>query len=227
MFLLKTHFKGDQMLAISVWNRKGGVGKSNTSLNLAGFFASKGKATCLVDLDPQGGSMICASLAEKNGNPLPFEVSRKPNKICEIFIFDHSPGVDSGPMPLAPFVIVPTILDASSYSITLKSINELKEMKKDFLLLPNKVEIQTKEQFELLEQLRRQAEENGTFQPFVRKRIAYPRAYGQGITVFEPKSGLPNSTEAKKEITFLVNVMSKQIAKANEKANANSKLKTA
>ncbi|WP_153958085.1 ParA family protein, partial [Acinetobacter baumannii] len=46
------------MLTISVWNRKGGVGKTNSAIQIAGWFAAQGRKTSLVDLDPQGGSLI-------------------------------------------------------------------------------------------------------------------------------------------------------------------------
>lgn len=199
------------MLTIGVWNRKGGVGKTNSAIQIAGWSASQGRKTSLVDLDPQGGSLIFAGYAKQNGKELPFHVGRKPAADSEYIIFDHSPGVNSGGA-LGSFVIVPTILDASSFSITLKSIDELKnEMKKPYLLLPNRVEIQNKEQGELLERIQEKARAHGYEQPFIRKRVAYPRAYGMGITVFEPKSGLPSANDAQAEFEHLLSVMGSKI----------------
>ncbi|SVT39924.1 Uncharacterised protein [Klebsiella pneumoniae] len=99
---------------------------------------------------------------------------------------------------LGSFVIVPTILDAASFSVTLKSIDELKnEMKKPYLLLPNRVEIQNREQSELLERIQEKAR----------------------ITVFEPKSGLPSANDAQAEFEHLLAVMGskiKQLASGSE-----------
>lgn len=207
------------MFAMSVFNLKGGVGKTTLSLNLCGYFASKGQSTTLVDFDPQGGAITCAAFAEKNGKPLPFEVTRKPKVATDFMIFDHAPGVDSGGQ-LAPLVLVPTILDASSYSATLKSIDELKEMNKPFILVPNRVEVQNREQMELLKKLEGYSEKLGYEQPYIRKRVAYPRAYGNGITIFDEKAALPNITDARNEFAHLIEIIKLKI---KEQAEAKKK----
>ena len=102
------------MIPYSVWNFKGGVGKSHTSLTLSGYLASQGKRVALVDYDPQNGAMICSDIAKANGSPLPFVVVKSLSEInrdeIDAVVFDHSPGVNPGGQ-LAPIVIIPTILD--------------------------------------------------------------------------------------------------------------------
>jgi chromosome partitioning protein len=55
---------------VQVWtvaNQKGGVGKTTTSVTLAGLAAEQGKRVLLIDLDPQG-SLTCYF----GSNPLVF-----------------------------------------------------------------------------------------------------------------------------------------------------------
>lgn len=50
---------------ISVVNQKGGVGKTTSTVNLAGTFAGMGKRVLIVDLDPQGHSTEHVGFAER------------------------------------------------------------------------------------------------------------------------------------------------------------------
>lgn len=50
------------MQIIAVANRKGGVGKTATSVNLSACLALKGKRVLLIDVDPQGGSTVSLGL---------------------------------------------------------------------------------------------------------------------------------------------------------------------
>ncbi|HHH2257785.1 ParA family protein [Escherichia coli] len=215
------------MLAISIYNKKGGVGKSLFSIVISSWFGHNGKKTTLLDLDPQGGSLLFASIAEQAGTKLTFNVARKPtSKDVDVFVFDHSPGIHSGgDGQLAPFVIIPTILDASSYSATLKSVQELREQGKtdnDFIVVPNRVEIQNKEQLDLLIKLQEEHRAAGHDYdlPFIKKRVAYPRSYNNGVTIFEEKTGLPLVSDARKEFELLMDAVGKKI-KAGVEARRN------
>jgi chromosome partitioning protein len=50
------------MQRILILNAKGGCGKTTIATNLAGYFASEGRITALMDYDPQGSSMKWLSL---------------------------------------------------------------------------------------------------------------------------------------------------------------------
>lgn len=56
------------MKKIAVYNIKGGVGKTTTSVNLACFLAKSGLSVLLWDLDPQGGSSFFFNRQHYNNN---------------------------------------------------------------------------------------------------------------------------------------------------------------
>ena len=53
------------MQRILVLNAKGGCGKTTIATNLAGYYASQGRVTALLDYDPQGSSMRWLSQREQ------------------------------------------------------------------------------------------------------------------------------------------------------------------
>lgn len=109
------------MKAISLWNEKGGVGKTTLAFNIGANLASKGKSVLLIDLDPQ------ANLTSF------FDVERKKNpgklNICEAVKEDRdsiSPSIyHSKRFPNLHYVL------GTNHRVNFKSNTQLYEMLSD------------------------------------------------------------------------------------------------
>ena len=62
------------MKIISIANRKGGVGKTTTTINLATALSAVGKKVLVLDLDPQGNATTSVGINKEKGKPSSYEV---------------------------------------------------------------------------------------------------------------------------------------------------------
>lgn len=202
------------MISFSVWNKKGGSTKTTLSLTYAGYLTSLGKKIAVIDLDPQFGACVCADLARAAGRELPFQVAKSLDDVkgkVDAVIYDHAPGINPGGK-IQNIILVPTILDAANYSITLNTVKELQKTNSLYIVIPSRVEIKEKEQKEMLETVfPLPTDENKLLSemsffwkssnvvPYIKKRVSYSRAYGMGMTIFSEKSGLENLITARDE----------------------------
>src|SRR5262249_7463647 len=62
------------MQVIALANQKGGVGKTTTSVNLAGELARRGQRVLLVDCDPQGNATTSLGIAKRELKLTTYEV---------------------------------------------------------------------------------------------------------------------------------------------------------
>ena len=181
------------MLKISVWNPKGGVGKSTIAMNVAAAIHAKGKSVVLADLDPQGSALAIA----KDGN-LPFEVVDEiPRNGVDVVIIDHPPGFDEPPHAQAViFPVRPARLDMQAGIRALRSLeasgakvvvvfNDAKKQHK-----VERVTMQKAVKMELFSEPRT-----------VKSRTVYRVAMDQGRTIFDPAlNGIYAVQDARLEI---------------------------
>ncbi|MBO9492194.1 ParA family protein [Endozoicomonas sp. G2_1] len=118
------------MNIISVWNPKGGQGKSMLSINLAGAAIELGLTPIIIDQDPQGTS----TKFYQNGN-LPFQVigqipSQKPD--ADLILFDHQAG--DWEIPSTPKIVMPLLPDRSQYGTYIEAKKKAEEAGKNNII---------------------------------------------------------------------------------------------
>jgi cellulose biosynthesis protein BcsQ len=107
-------------LTICIYNNKGGIGKTTTTINLAGTLASHGKRVLVLDFDSHQGDLT-QILQIKSQSPSLFECmldrGKDIKKTVQIFISDHKRGKESrfDVIPADPEMAKQTDVDLVNY----------------------------------------------------------------------------------------------------------------
>jgi len=190
------------MRSILILNPKGGCGKTTLATNLAGYYASCGKAVALADIDPQGSSLDWLAARPEDRPPIhginACATSVRAPRNTEYLILD-APAASHGReltelLRRAETLIIPILPSPLDIRAATRFILELKDIRKlvngDIKLatVANRVREQTIAAHTLDDYLRQQKLPDGRKLPFMavlRGSQNYIRAAARGLSVFE------------------------------------------
>lgn len=167
------------MKTISVWNPKGGQGKSLISLNLAACAVSSfDLKPLIIDQDPQGTCQEC----KKEGN-LPFDIvgeipKKKPDNI-DLVIIDHQ--ASDWELPPVKTIVMPVLPTRTQFKTFSKAFTIAKKENKNIITIVNNVDLNRKQESNAAKELRQE----GAF--ILQKGSPFGHAEAHLSTIFDDK----------------------------------------
>jgi len=160
---------------VSIWNPKGGQGKSTLAINLAAAAVEMGLKPLVICQDPQGTSL----LYYKGGN-LPFEVvgsipSNKPN--VDMVIFDHQ--ASDWEVPNNNLIVMPVKPARDQYATYIDAHKRAKALNKRIITVITDGQEHRASEKQIIEHL----QSNGAY--VIASSGVFSRAASQYITIFD------------------------------------------